>query len=134
MSDKLKCPSFYALPGSLLLGRVGEDGTVGIFSHPLEVDMAFLDQLWQRDIEPETAFRFAGPCHQSACKQWANGACQLIQRLASEPSKCTSSSLPNCGIRGACRWFLQKGALACSVCSSVTRLCARSAENARDPM
>ena len=124
MSDKLKCPSFYALPGSLLLGRVGEDGTVGILADPIEVDMAFLDQLRSRDVEPEFSYRFAGPCHQSACKQWSDGECQLVNRLVYASSAITTG-LPECGIRSRCRWFRQNGESACGVCSLVTRTMAK---------
>lgn len=112
-----------AEPGALLLGRVMENHRVTVLRRPLPVTRAFLDALPGGGAEAEHAFRFAGPCHQSACTRWANQACQLIEQLCDAPASAVSVSQPlsDCGIRGACRWFRQRQETACAVCPLITR-------------
>jgi hypothetical protein len=114
------CPSATAAPGNLLLGVVGEDGTVAILPEPLTIDKAFLD-VAHRGRSPEERFRFAGACHKGACKQWATGRCTVIDRAiaTTRPPEPSIDLLPECAIRGNCRWYTQSGATACHACPLV---------------
>ncbi len=127
------CPSFMAAPGALLLGRVTEHHRVALMRTPLPVTRAFLDAL-PGGAEAEHSFRFAGPCHQAACRHWARRACQLIEQLC-EASQSPYRQSPDaaefptdCGIRTSCRWFRQRQEAACAICPLITRQTAQACE------
>jgi hypothetical protein len=122
MSQRKLCPSFYGRPGALLLGRVTPEGKVGFLREAMEIDEAFLLQLHEREIEPEVAFRFAGPCHETACRHWSCSKCQLIEGLVTSASAFPDTETPACSLREACRWHHQQGPRACEICPFITRL------------
>lgn len=116
------CPSYAAVPGALLLGRLGEEGHVHILRTPLPVDLAFLDLLDLQGTDPDQQFRFAGPCQKGNCHRWSDGRCGVAEeavQLISHESP--ADALPDCGIRDGCRWFGQEGASACTACALVVR-------------
>jgi hypothetical protein len=111
------CPSSTCDEDALLFGVVGPDGRVGYVSPPVPVDSSFLDQVSATGVRPEQRFRFAGPCVQERCMQWANGRCGAIDiALSAGVSVDDDSGLPACGIRRSCRWFRQSGSAACRAC------------------
>lgn len=116
------CPSFAAVPGALLLGRLAEDGKVEILRTPMPVTSGFLDALREREVEADAAYRFAGPCYSTSCSRWGGGKCQLAAKVASVSlAEEQSPDLPDCGIRESCRWYSQQGAAACPGCVFIVR-------------
>lgn len=120
MNSRL-CPSYAAVPGALLLGRVGADGGVERLVNPLPITESFLSILREQDVDADLSYRFAGPCHQGRCSQWADGQCQVARRNTAEVTHDYEGDLPECGIRESCRWFNQQGPVACSACAFVIR-------------
>jgi hypothetical protein len=137
-SDHVRCPSHRCKPGSDLIGVRQDDGTVAILPQPLPVDQHFIDVVSRDAAAPEQRFRFSNKCIESGCSQWTGSRCGVIdnvlQLLAgapvvgdiAPPATMTSptpgessETLPPCGIRSTCRWFLQAGADACRVCPYV---------------
>jgi hypothetical protein len=116
------CPSSTCSPGHQLIGVVGPTGHMGYVSPPLEIDADFVERASRRtDVPPEARFRFAGPCVESRCAQWSEGACSVISRVVEHVDSPTADALPVCGIRSSCRWFSQEGRAACERCPLVTR-------------
>jgi hypothetical protein len=117
------CPSTPAepgVPGVHLTGMVGADGKVAHLLTPLPVDDAFLAAARERG-RPEDRFRFAAPCAEGACENWAGGECGLIGRIRAHiPAPESADVLPACGIRARCRWWRQDKEAACAVCPLVT--------------
>jgi hypothetical protein len=116
-ADDRLCPSARAEPGSALIGMVGADGRVGMLNRPLPVDDDFLAAA-TRGRAPEKRFRFAGRCVRSACRQWSDGRCGVIDRVLAITGD-VGRPLPPCAIRARCRWFAQTGAAACGACPEV---------------
>jgi hypothetical protein len=115
---KALCPSYRCEDGALLLGVVQPAGVVNLLNEPIAIDGTFV-QTARQGRSPEARFRFAGPCHQCACRQWAGGRCGVIDKVLKSRSEPDVSRLPDCSIRPACRWFLQRGAAACHACPEV---------------
>jgi hypothetical protein len=129
----ISCPSNRCKPGSDLIGIRQDDGTVAILPQPLPVDQHFVDIARQTPGEPEERFRFSNKCVESGCGQWTGSRCGVIDRVINmldaipgvAPNQVTEEtpgadvSLPPCGIRPTCRWFLQSGSNACHVCPYV---------------
>jgi len=117
------CPSSTCRPGAKLFGIVLPDGHVALTSECIEVDREFA-QIAHEGRPPEQRFRFASGCMEGACRQWTGKQCGLIDRLVAEHERQLGEvippvSLPECPIRPECRWYSQRGAQACSVCSLV---------------
>jgi hypothetical protein len=111
------CPSGRARVGAYLLA-VHTAGGMAYVTPTLPVTSEFLAMVEQTGGAAESRFRFTEPCVASACGQWKDGGCGVIERvLAAEPP--TGGALPACGIRSRCRWFAQRGAAACGVCPLV---------------
>jgi hypothetical protein len=111
------CPSSMCNKDAFLFGIVGPDGRVAYVSPPIQVDQAVLNVVNATDGTAEQRFRFASPCVEERCAQWANGKCGVIDPALSTPITVDDdSSLPACGIRKTCRWFRQSGSSACKVC------------------
>ena len=111
----------------MLLGVVMPDGQVALLPAPLEVDADFMEVAHQ-GRSPRKRFRFASACMRGACQQWTGSACGVIERVLDDelltllpmaealPSRVVE---PPCAIRGQCRWYSQRGALACQGCAFV---------------
>jgi hypothetical protein len=113
------CPSARCEPGALLLGIVLPNGRIGYTRERIAVDDEFV-QIARQGRAPEKRFRFSSPCVQGACRQWSAGRCRVIDDVVAElESSQGAQILPECTIRPACRWFLQRGAAACRVCPLV---------------
>ena len=136
--DHVRCPSHRCKPGSDLIGVRQDDGTVAILPQPLPIDQHFIEVVSRDAAAPEQRFRFSNKCIESGCSQWTGSRCGVIdnvlQLLAGVPApgdiapsaatapptpKEGTATLPPCGIRPTCRWFLQSGADACRVCPYV---------------
>jgi len=110
------CPSSTCSPGAILLGVVQADGAVAFLEERRRVDEFFV-RLAHEGRAPEKRFRFADTCVRSGCRQWGDGRCGVIDRvLAANPTFPDPAELPQCSIRADCRWHLQWGGRACSVC------------------
>lgn len=113
------CPSARCQNGAVLLGLVGSDGTVSFISEKIVINDEFV-QIAREGRTPEKRFRFAGRCVESACKQWAEHECGVIDEVfKSLDVSGESVDIPNCSIRPQCRWYQQSGLSACSVCPFV---------------
>lgn len=115
------CPSGRCRPGALLIGIVGPDGRLGYLSPAIPVDDDFVARA-RAGRTPESRFRFAEPCVEGRCAQWAGDRCGLIGELLASPHAGApeqAAPLPRCAVRGWCRWFGQRGAQACRICPLV---------------
>ena len=130
------CPSGRCREGSVLLGIVGPDGRLGYVNPAMAVDAEFVERA-SKGRAPESRFRFAEPCVEDPCEQWAGDHCGLIDELlesrrgaalAATPVKL----LPRCSIRRSCRWYGQRGAAACAVCPIVVHTPRTPLEAQRD--
>ncbi|MFE2151524.1 hypothetical protein ACFXAO_16010 [Streptomyces lavendulae] len=118
--------------GHLLLGIVRPDGTVAALRPPLLVSTEFAERAAAPGLRPpEARFRFAGPCVESACTQWAAGRCSLGDVVAglgrSERAGGDALTPPPCAVRPTCRWWAQGGADACRVCPRIVHTTKASA-------
>jgi hypothetical protein len=108
----------------VLIGIVGGDGRLGQISPPLPVDAEFVARA-EAGRTPESRFRFAEPCAEGDCNQWAGDRCGLIEEMLDSPQGIAEASegaaLPRCGIRSSCRWFAERGPDACAICPLVVR-------------
>lgn len=119
VKNTVLCPSAPMHSGGVLLGIVLADGRVAFAPDRIVVDDEFVETA-QHGRPAEKRFRFAGSCVNAACRQWSGSRCGIIDRvLDALPTEEHASELPVCSIRGQCRWFLQRGAAACEVCSLV---------------
>ena len=109
------CPSGRAVAGALLIGIVGQDGTVGINPQAFKIDDAFLREA-EPHGNPERRFRFANRCVQGACGQWSNQRCGVIDEAVVLGRNSQRVVPLDCPIRPACRWYRQSGDEACRVC------------------
>jgi hypothetical protein len=110
------CPSARAEPGAGLLGVVGEDGIMGLLKDPIPIDQSFIDTVSESGLRPEQRFRFTAPCVEERCTQWSGCKCTVIDQVQAQLEPVDEHALRPCGIRSACRWFVQAGPEACKVC------------------
>jgi hypothetical protein len=111
------CPSGRCQEGSLLLGVVNADQSVGFIHPAIPLDEEFVERA---GTAPLRRFRFAEPCATSRCAQWTGERCGVIDEvLAEAPGQPLGAPLPFCSIRRTCRWFGQSGRAACAVCRFV---------------
>jgi hypothetical protein len=131
---RLTCPSSTCEPAHELFGIVGPDGLIAYLRPRFVVDAVFAAAARAEPMPPEARFRFAGPCREDRCSQWRNGRCGVIDLVASGEPAPGDMRMPRCGIRANCRWFVQLGALACSMCPIIVRDDPRMHEEAsREP-
>ncbi|MEP3890242.1 MAG: hypothetical protein ABJN69_07225 [Hellea sp.] len=116
--DEKMCPSSRCKPGALLIGMVKADSTVGHVPMRLEIDEDFVKSA-NADGKAETRFRFSSPCVEGKCAQWSGDKCGVVEKAADKLAATQTEDLPNCSIRKDCRWFKQRQAEACRVCSFV---------------
>jgi hypothetical protein len=106
----------------VLIGVVGADGQVANLGTPLPVDAAFLDAA-RAHGSPERRFRFSSPCAEGRCTQWDGQGCGLIDLIHDYVTAPGALEMPGslrpCPIRARCRWWRQRGAVACAVCPLV---------------
>jgi hypothetical protein len=117
----LLCPSARCASGALLLGVVGRDGRIGYLRPAIAVDPEFAERA-AAGRAPEKRFRFAQPCARNGCQHWQGQRCAVADAAVKlEPASAAGhrASLPRCGIRRDCRWFAQRGRLACAACPLV---------------
>lgn len=113
------CPSSRCQPGAILLGIVLSDGSVAFAKDRIAVDGAFVENARQGRA-PESRFRFSTPCASSGCQQWTGNRCGVIDSVLDQVGRTgLADSLPECSIRGQCRWFDQSGSRACSICDRI---------------
>jgi hypothetical protein len=117
--EPVLCPSSRCEKGHIFLGLVQGDGTVGFLSDRMTLSDDFVE-VARQGRRPELRFRFASTCVQSACRQWKDCRCGVIDEiLASVPAGLRTERPPQCSIRPQCRWFQQEGEEACAVCPLV---------------
>lgn len=85
------------------LVRVTADRMLGLIASP---------------IGPTQLFRFAAPCERNGCKNWSGSRCRVVEKLV-QVLPAVTSTLPDCKLRLACRWFQQEGESACHRCPQV---------------
>src|SRR5262249_45328237 len=106
----------------VLLGVVGQSGTVAYISPALTIDETFADRA-AAGRAPGKRFRFAGRCRRHECAQWTGSQCGLIDSLIDPRDRgevpVLDAPLPRCTIRATCRWFEQRGPRACQICPLV---------------
>lgn len=121
-SNSQLCPSYVCKPDALLYGVVNSNGFIDYLKATMEITESFVEEAY-KGRAPEKRFRFAGNCAKNGCKQWDKGEqeCGLIDKIIDIVDNPTAIELPYCPIRAKCRWFSQRGALACAQCSEVIR-------------
>lgn len=113
------CPSSRCQPGAILLGIVLSDGSVAFAKDRIAVDGAFVENALQGRA-PESRFRFSTPCASSGCHQWTGSRCGVIDSVLDDVRDISQVEiLPDCSIRGQCRWYDQSGSSACAVCDRI---------------
>jgi hypothetical protein len=116
------CPSAPPEAGSVLLGVVASPGQIVYITPNPPVSQEMLETFQKNGIVAENRLRFAGPCMEHRCLQWAGNRCGLIDRVVDHFGPAEGGEpLPRCGIRGTCRWFAQQGRAACESCPEVIR-------------
>ncbi len=99
-----------------MVGVVLTNGRIAYAADRLELSNEFVEVAKQAD-SPERMFRFASPCRNKGCLQWAGDQCGVINRLLEVNSHIEAEgTLPQCSIRLQCRWFNQEGERACALC------------------
>lgn len=118
--DSVLCPSSSAQPGAILLGIIMPDGRVAYAADRIMVDEEFIG-IARQGRTPEKRFRFSHRCVKNGCAQWSGTACGVIERLLDQWSVLPEEDLdlPDCSIRAQCRWYRQRGGMACRVCPEV---------------
>jgi hypothetical protein len=118
---KIMCPSSKAKEGALLLGVRQENGTIALLPTALPVTSTFLENAANDGVPAEQKFRFTNKCVTSGCSQWNGSQCGVAQRAVQflDDIKPNNNSNKPCIIRNSCRWFVQEGKKACSICTYV---------------
>ncbi|GEC04712.1 hypothetical protein SSP24_23670 [Streptomyces spinoverrucosus] len=95
-------------------------GRLAYLPVPVVVDQSFADRL-EAAGRPESRYRFTGACVEGGCPQWTGTDCAVIDHVLDESDVTdpADGTLPSCGIRRDCRWFVQRGAAACAVCPTL---------------
>ena len=119
MKAKKSCPSSKASEGSIILGVINKNGTVGFISNKTELTPDLYEEMLKKG-EPEKRFRFSTGCVETGCNQWQAGKCSVIQKILHFNEDLElEAQLPSCSIRASCRWYYQEGPTACSFCPYV---------------
>lgn len=122
-AEQPTCPSGRCREGAILLGIIGADGLLGYATPKITIDADFVASA-RLGRKPESRFRFAEPCLERQCQQWIGSRCGLIDQVLASPdgarvTQGSEAGLPGCVVRPSCRWFLQVGARACSICPHI---------------
>jgi hypothetical protein len=121
------CPSSQCKDGAIVLGIVLPNQTIAYADQRFKIDAGQAAEMQRNPVTPVKRFRFSSPCAQCGCGQWIKGAngesggrCGVIEEVLEAPRpEFLPRTLPECSIRPQCRWFLQRGEEACSVCRYV---------------
>jgi hypothetical protein len=105
------------MPGSRVLGVVNADGRVEFLKQEVIVDKRFIE-VAEEGRNPRKRFRFVNTCVEKGCTQWESGKCGVAEATV-EAELPMADTLPECGIRQSCRWFAQRGEVACRMCPEV---------------
>ena len=116
------CPSYISKPGAELFGIVNKAGYVEYLHQAIRIDQTFVDEA-RKGRTPESRFRFSGKCIEGACQKWnaEQAGCGLVDEIIERIGKDIESTLQHCAIRSKCRWFHQRGAVACANCDQSIR-------------
>lgn len=119
----IMCPSHRCKPGAQLLGIRQSDDEVVILPQPLLIDQRFVDHLTEQGVVPEEVYRFTNKCAEHGCNKWTGEACgvieEVIKKMEGLAETAVHSDLRPCSIRANCRWYRQRNADACRVCTYV---------------
>jgi hypothetical protein len=123
--QKIQCPSASCSEGAQLIGLLGENKKVIFLGKPIPIDESFIKEA-NIGRPPEKRFRFSTNCASQQCYQWDSGRCGLADKLKTilnptDANHPENTGLPNCGIRDACRWYIQLGDSGCLICPDVIR-------------
>lgn len=117
-NSRILCPSSRCKEGASLLGIVQSNGIVSLATEQIEVTKDFIE-IVKLGRKPESRFRFADSCIQSSCNHWKDHKCTLINKVIDVFNKSGTVHPPECHIRNECRWYTQRGNMACAVCPYV---------------
>jgi hypothetical protein len=107
------------MAGSVAFGVVGgtaEQPRVSWIEKPVPVTEDLL--ALTGPVPPTRVLRLAAPCQENACCHFDGADCRLATKLVQLIPPVTES-LPPCRIRPDCRWFVQEGRAACTVCPQI---------------
>lgn len=116
----LDCPSIHPQLARSIIGVCGNVSTRMRFVDEEVPIPVTLHQI----VDPQSLAlraRFVGPCITSGCKHWTGAHCRLGQAVA-DVGAAGVDVLPNCAVRGTCRWFLENGPSACTPCQHLRYL------------
>ena len=121
-SNNLLCPSYPVKPGAKLYGIVNSKGFIDYLQATIEIDETFVEEA-AKGRDPDKRFRFAGNCAKNGCKHWEGqqSKCGLIGNIIELVDNPETAELKPCPIRSNCRWFHQRGGLACAQCNEMIR-------------
>ena len=107
------CPSTPASDDAFLFGVVDEQVEVRYIEHPIPINTHLARALKKIDL-PQRSFRFTHRC--TECDNWQQDHCSVATSVRRAAAALDEDSIPACGLRKYCRWFLQEGATICSLC------------------
>src|SRR5689334_12079551 len=120
--ELLLCPSAQPqLTGSVIFAAVNKSdpsGRVEFLKETVRVSDATLVAFANGTVRPTEVFRFAAPCVRNGCRNWSGHECRVAEQLV-QIQPADSAKLPECSLRAKCRWYRQRSASACAMCSVV---------------
>jgi hypothetical protein len=127
MAEKMKCPSAPCQRGSEILGAIDGNGELRRFQQEFVVDDEFVSAAYTpASRSPTKRFRFVSTCVKQDCAQWKGDHCGVAARIVAQyseqqvmPPDEKSFELTKCRIRSDCRWFGERGKMACLACKYV---------------
>ena len=125
-ASDLTCPSAPCAPGATLLGTMGAQGRLDYLRTPLRIDADFVAAA-RRHGPPEARMRFASACREGKCALWTGECCGVVAKLLAAvdsqgglpETPAGDADLQPCVIRASCRWYAERGAVACGACKYV---------------
>jgi hypothetical protein len=126
MTEKMKCPSAPCQTGSEILGAIDGNGELRRLREEFVVDAEFVSAAYTPGSRsPTKRFRFVSACVEQGCAQWKGDHCGVAARIVAQYSQEvaapdeSSFELTKCRIRPECRWFSERGKMACLACKYV---------------
>lgn len=102
-----------------VLSGTPEDPRTAYLAPGVTIDSSVTDRL--AVLEPTRVFRFAAKCEESRCAHFAGNRCSLADRIVGQ-LPAVVDALPDCQIRGTCRWFAEQRGAACLRCPQVVTM------------